>query len=462
MLNSDGSNRLPNAESCRLPAGHNYRFLAGPHGNLILRPWFDTIALNFVASWFCPLSRAWAAASISDGLIDRFREELDVPSLNLAQFASAIRKVSIAHAEFRDISEAWERIFFTTKDPAQRDLIDSYTALFKSEQRQLAMRRFFLSLRPHVPPLKWEIATPEEVEAKQAGRLAGCMFTNPENSEIVQSASILGEWGEEYHLKMCAPVGSTDDIARAHVFMPEDGEVKGTLHGIGLEPVMWDALAHPAKALTRQGIRVVLPTGPWHGRRAPKGLFGGEHILRRGPLGFIEGFHAWVSEVALWIRWARTTADAPVGLGGVSLGALTAQIAATAASDWSESDRPDALLLITTTGDMRSVAFESNIGEKLGLTNEIKNYGWTEENLERWLPLLQPGQSLAVKPEKIVMLLGSADRLTPFEGGVALAEQWKIPEENLFIRRQGHFSGALGLSHDATPLKRFATALLQA
>ena len=119
------------------------------------------------------------------------------------------------------------------------------------------------------------------------------------------------------------------------------------------------------------------------------------------------------------------------------------------------------MLLITTTGDMRSVAFESNMGEKLGLSKEIQNFGWTGETLKRWLPLLQPGSLHALKPHKVVMLLGSADRLTPFEGGIALAERWRVPKGNLFIRRQGHFSGALGLSHDAVPLQRFASLLLQ-
>jgi len=71
------------------------------------------------------------------------------------------------------------------------------------------------------------------------------------------------------------------------------------------------------------------------------------------------------------------------------------------------------------------------------------------------------GQRSAMSPKKVDMLLGSADRVTPFLGGIALAKRWKVPDTNLFICKQGHFCGALGLSHDAAPLQRFADLLLQ-
>jgi hypothetical protein len=66
-----------------------------------------------------------------------------------------------------------------------------------------------------------------------------------------------------------------------------------------------------------------------------------------------------------------------------------------------------------------------------------------------------------MSPKKVDMLLGSADRVTPFLGGIALAKRWKVPDTNLFIRKQVHFCEALSLSHDAAPLQRFADLLLQ-
>lgn len=464
MLNSDALNRLPNADIEHLPPSPNYRVLAGPHGNLILRPWFDTVALGFVAKWFCPLSRAWAAASVSGGSVKKFSGDLALPGLNLSQYAGALRKITQSHKAFHQVCDDWENAFFGKENPSSGELVDHHIALFRGERRQLATRRYFLSLRPHLDPLKWDISTPNQVMESRASRSMENPFPVPADTEIIQSRSVLGEWGEEFHLKMKTPTGNPDDWARAHVFMPSDGEVRGTfvfLHGVGLEPVMWDALAYPAKALIQRGLRVILPTGPWHGRRTPDGLFGGENILRRGPLGFIEAFQAWVTELALWMRWAHATAAVPVGLGGVSLGALTAQLAGSAAVEWPETDKPDALILVTTTNDMTAIAFESSMVEQLQLKGRIQQRGWTEETLKSWLPYLQPGDRPGLDADKIVMLLGSADRVTPFPGGAALAKRWKVSDENLFIRKQGHFSGALGLSRDAAPLQHFADLLLQ-
>lgn len=58
------------------------------------------------------------------------------------------------------------------------------------------------------------------------------------------------------------------------------------------------------------------------------------------------------------------------------------------------------------------------------------------------------------------MLLGAADDLTPYAGGLALARRWGVSSENLFRRRQGHFSVSLGLARDAAPLARIRRALL--
>ena len=44
------------------------------------------------------------------------------------------------------------------------------------------------------------------------------------------------------------------------------------------------------------------------------------------------------------------------------------------------------------------------------------------------------------------MLLGWHDELMPIEQGLALADRWQVPEENLSVTEQGHFSASLGLS----------------
>jgi hypothetical protein len=66
-----------------------------------------------------------------------------------------------------------------------------------------------------------------------------------------------------------------------------------------------------------------------------------------------------------------------------------------------------------------------------------------------------------MSPKKEDTLLGSADRVMSFLGGIALEKRWKVPDTNLFIHKQGHFCGALGLSHDVARFQRFADLLLQ-
>lgn len=85
---------------------------------------------------------------------------------------------------------------------------------------------------------------------------------------------------------------------------------------------------NPLGALVKAGVRVIRPEGPWHGRRRLSGTYGGEPVLARGPGGLLDYFHAHVIELGRLVAWARATRGGPVAIGGVSLGALTAQLAA--------------------------------------------------------------------------------------------------------------------------------------
>ncbi len=77
----------------------------------------------------------------------------------------------------------------------------------------------------------------------------------------------------------------------------------------------------------------------------------------------------------------------------------------------------------------------------------------------RWAPLVEPVAKPAVGGERIVVRLGTVDNVTPFAGGMDLVHKWAVPEDNLFLRPQGHFSASLGLARDPAPLARFATLL---
>ena len=73
--------------------------------------------------------------------------------------------------------------------------------------------------------------------------------------------------------------------------------------------------------------------------------------------------------------------------------------------------------------------------------------------------VIDPGGEPAVTPDNIVVVLGTADTVTLYALGRALFARWGVPEANLFIRRQGHFSAALGQLRDWRHLDRVAEVL---
>ena len=156
------------------------------------------------------------------------------------------------------------------------------------------------------------------------------------------------------------------------------------------------------------------------------------------------------------IEWARERGARSVAVGGLSLGALTAQSVATAARSWSKARRPDALLLVTTSEDMLKVTQNSSMASLLDVPKVMSSAGWSQTELARWMPLLEPHGDPVMAPDQIVVQLGQADDLTPYESGVSLVQRWRVPEENVFHRRrQGHYTTNLGLYRNRAALKRF-------
>jgi hypothetical protein len=148
-----------------------------------------------------------------------------------------------------------------------------------------------------------------------------------------------------------------------------------------------------------------------------------------------------------------------VAIGGLSLGALNAQVAAAAARDWPAEMRPDALFLCMTSGDMLQVGFEGAMAKGLGALKAVRAAGWDHAALERYRPLLEPHGAPAMPAARIVMHLGRMDAVMPFDGARALASRWGVPEQNLFTPRRGHFTAPMALHIDPSPLDRLAAVL---
>jgi hypothetical protein len=212
-------------------------------------------------------------------------------------------------------------------------------------------------------------------------------------------------------------------------------------------------------ALVERGMRVIELQAPWHGARRPAGFWSGEPFFSTAPLGPIRFFQAQAKETAALIRWARRTSAGPVALAGVSLGALAAQLIADVARDWPPELRPDAMFQLTAADRLDLLTFDSALARGLGLDKALTRAGWTPALLARLRPLTDPIRPPVMGPEKVIMVLGTKDSVTPYALGAAMAQVWGLPPENLFVGRRGHFSTPISVQRDQRPFDRLAAVL---
>ena len=450
--------RLPNPAEI-------HPLLKGRLGRAFLRPPFDWLAVRAVARVYLRLSRGWATALDCGEDLDGFlaQSELTRPTPALQR---AIAAAQARRARYDEAQALWQQALFPeagAEPLGEADLALREHARQAAAHDMMAARMGFLPYRGRLLPVAWEVADEAEVARRHGARLADLerAFPAPDDIPVERSRAAPGRFGPEYWLRFPSPV--LGDRAWAHVYeldAARGGEVRRDapsvvfLHGIAMETEMWRGTTGVVPALAERGFRTIVAEGPWHGRRRLAGRYGGEPVLGRGPLGLIDLLEAWVAEVAVLIRWARRTSTGPVVLAGVSLGALTSQRAASASTRWPETLRPDALMLVATSGRLIDLAGTGSLARQTGLDQEIRKAGWRAADLERWLPLMEPEPEPPLAPERILMVLGARDDLTPFRGGQALADAWRLPERNLFLRHQGHFSVSLGVLSEPAPLDR--------
>lgn len=437
-------------------------------GRLWLRPWFDRAALGAIVRWYMPLSRAWAAAMEAGAVPERFWSALPGEPRRVPGLGAALALVERRRRAYEAAAADWEQAYFGDPTPGPGHRVAAETRRRASAQRLMLARGAFLPLvlaKPP-PPVRWELGDAAAARARHGHRLAGAAaaFPPPALPRLVRSAPVPGPHGAQSWLRFPSPIPKMGE-AWAHVHEPAgvaDPPTVIFLHGICVEAEFWSEGWDPLPELAARGVRVVRPEGPWHGRRRPEGWYGGEPALARGPAGFLEFFEAWVAEAAVLIAWARETSAGPVALGGISLGALTGQLAAVAARHWPEAMRPDALMLAATTGDVAATLAGGGLGQALDMRRRLDRVGWNEETIAPWMALAEPQGDPALPPERIIFALGDRDQITPYAGGLALAERWRIPPQNLFIRRRGHFSTSLAIAEPAGPLERLVEVLREA
>jgi pimeloyl-ACP methyl ester carboxylesterase len=426
-------------------------------------PWFDPVSSWALRRLFVPSSLLWGAAEEAGTSLDRFYDVAGVAhgSVNEKKLADALAQTAQARARAESTEVEWQDAFFgaRTHDAPTRRAIESarYAA---SHDYNLARRHFGFMLRKHPPHIRSLTQSPEEVAAIYGSRFERLLLDEIEatNTPIEVSEKIERAAGIDYWLRFRSPSALLGDTVYARVLEPRGVENPPTIifgHGICIEFDHWRGLIDEARTLRAEGFRVIRPVAPWHGRRRPKGNFGGQPIMARIPGGLFDAFTGAAQEWAVLANWARENFDTPLAFGGTSLGALIAQYAAEKIGAKNERLRPEGLFLITHSGRMTDATFHGDMANLLGVDLHAQEQGWNRERIEQGLGLLDPARLPAVNPQRIVTVLGKRDRVTPFASGLSLIDSWGVPDENRFVWDRGHFSMPLTMIRNPAPVARF-------
>ncbi|GJL80532.1 MAG: hypothetical protein DHS20C01_01660 [marine bacterium B5-7] len=435
-------------------------------GMLLAYPWFDRLSLWMLVKYFFPLSRLWAAATVSNGTPERFLAEIPLASDNvdLGRVQGALFKVEAARAAAVAVDATWERAFFGDGEQRAEELVAIETARRDHQHALNTTRRLFRFLLKHpVPIVSAQTPSPTEVAAvyDDAQKERAPFFAPPEKMpEIDVSRRVPGSVGTDYWLRFPSPSSRLDDIVYAHVYEPEGVINPPTIifgHGICVEFDHWHGLVDEVDGLCRMGIRVIRPEAPWHGRRRLPGQYSGETIVARSPIGPLDAYCGALREWSVLIDWARRTSTGPVAIGGSSLGALMCLLCADVARNWPEHLRPEAMLLITHSGRQQDALIRGALAKVWKAREAMEANGWSRGKSDRYIPILDPDWESppVVSPSNIVTVLGRYDHVTPFDSGLGLIDAWQVPAENRFIWRRGHFSVPMTMIRNTRPLERF-------
>jgi pimeloyl-ACP methyl ester carboxylesterase len=452
------------------------RRLRGAVGRVFGSPLLDPLASLALRRLFFPLSRLWAAADEARGSAEAFAEAAGMPlrANSRDRLMLALERFEQSRAESEAIDAAWERMYFpgqgrSGETPSAGERVGMEQArLNLAHKHNLARRNFRFLLGSGVPRVRLEIASTEEVEASYGAALsdAAPFFAPPGNWPDVEiSRPVPTAEGRDYWVRFASPSPRLGDTVYARVYEPSGIASPPTVifgHGLCVEYDQWSGLVDEAVELCRLGLRVIRPEAPWHGRRRPRGYYGAERMIGSFPAGSLDLFTGAVREWAVLADWARRSFPGPLGFGGASLGALTAQLAACRSKDWPAALRPDALLLITHCEQLSRASMEGELSQMWGNRSLWESRGWSPDLVDRFMSIVDPGASLCIPPENIVTVLGKHDTITPFAGGMRLIDAWRVPEDNRFIWNRGHFSIPVTLLHDHAPLERFAAILRRA
>jgi hypothetical protein len=440
-----------------------------PFGALLAKPWVDQAGLFGLRRWYMPLSRLWAAANAAGDDVARFRDQAGTP-LPAFWTGVGLRGLLAHHTRLRQAAEAaraeWEAGIFTASADTDARRLDRRRRA--AATRHLMTRAaFYPLLFPRRPAAaRWQIEPPATVPVPDPAALYGLPI---DAGSVDVSRSFTHAGVSEYWLR--APTPSPllrerpgSETLYARVIEPVGAALRETLilgNGLCLESDLLLASKDPAIALARRGWRVIEPISPYHGLRAMPGYYGGEPFLALAPRGALDLIAGQALETALLTDWARSRFGGAVAVGGVSMTSFVAQQVASHCTLWPAAARPDAVILISHSGRIEGVTFGGALAVSLGLDGALRAAGWSRESLACISLPIDPADTPALPPSRIVSVLGETDRWLPYDDGLEVARRWRLPEDNVFRYPLGHLGMPVQLMRDRAPFERLRQVLRQ-
>src|SRR5581483_10399938 len=413
-----------------------------PVGALLARPWIDGVALTGLRRYL-PLSRLWAAANTVGEELAAFPQAIGAgerPSFWPASYVrTALRRNRVARDASAAARAAWEQGLFGRDGDAR--VLDWQRRL--SATRHLSTRGMFYPLLfPRRPPTaRWQIVPPKQVAHDLAAAMddPASLYAVPAATvAFEQSTSFEHDGVREYWLRGPTPAArlrqrAGSERVYARVVEPVQAAPAHTLvfgSGLCLETELLAVARDPGTRLAELGWRVIEPISPYHGLRSMPGYYGGEPFFAESPTAAIDLVAGQAIESAALIAWAHARFAGKVALAGISMTSFVAQQAASYGAAWPAEARPDAVMLISHAGRVDEVTFGGELAAVIGLDRALLDAGWSRASLARLSTLIDPAPQPGLSPSRIVSVLGETDRWVPYEAGLGLAQQWKLPEQN--------------------------------
>ena len=173
----------------------------------------------------------------------------------------------------------------------------------------------------------------------------------------------------------------------------------------------------PIARLDRLGFDTALVVLPFHGRRSDPSRIGRPEFPGRDPRVANEGFRQVVGEIGELTAWLGREGHPAVGIAGMSLGGYAAALAATALPNLAF------LVPIIPLASLADFAFEQgNLSESPEL--RASEHALLERVYRVASPFTRPPR---VAPERVLVLGGKADRITPLSHARRLARHFHAP-----------------------------------